>query len=153
MASAINKITGQHIKRGIAYDADMGADWIINPTQQQVDDIITAVNTPTPEQIKEKAIKDKDDETRAILTSGYEVAQGKTMSTSVEAQIKWNALINALNLGYSPSFPYPISLTDGDVYYVNNEDDLKQLYLDAFVAKNETYIQKLNERKAIKDNS
>ena len=100
---------------------------------------------------KKDKINDKDNESRALLTNGYDIEPGATMSTSVEAQIKWNALINAINLGYEPDYPYPISLVDGDVYYVNDVNELLQIFVDAFVAKNILYVQKLNERKYIVD--
>ena len=150
MASAKNKVTGQFISRGIKYDADMGPDWIINPTPAQIAQIDDDINS-APEKVKDKAIKKKDEESAEVLTNGYEVAPGKIMSTSAHAQIKWSLLMLRIARGFAPDYPYPLSLINGDVYYAQDATELEQIFDAAFAEKNDEYVVKLNERKAIFD--
>ena len=148
MSDVINKKTGElltSVRTPLYKDND---DYIINPTEEQIEEY---KYKPSAEEIKSVAIMQKDMESAQILTSGYEIKEGVVMSTSLPAQTKWNSIMNMINMGEVVPLPHGLSLVNGDVYLVETIEEIKQIYKDAFLSKNQPYNEKLAERKIIFD--
>jgi hypothetical protein len=66
MASAVNKVTGQYISRGIGYLDPVyvnNNDWIVNPTQAEIDQYKYVPPPPDPDVIeKARLIEEKKTE-------------------------------------------------------------------------------------------
>jgi len=68
MASAINTETRQYIPRGVKYDADLGENWIINPTEEEIADI----RQPTEDELRLQAYLKASNDYNSVLSGGFE---------------------------------------------------------------------------------
>ena len=92
MASAINKITRQYLSRGVARDAILGSDWIINPTQDQINDI----RKPTIDELKDTMIAQANAECQANINDGFEF-EGDVYQSEEKDQLNYNSLVSKKN--------------------------------------------------------
>jgi hypothetical protein len=127
MSNVINKNTGQYLVSVHTPDYIGNSDWIINPTSAEIEQY---KYEPSIEEIKNQQLNDLNNQVVIDMTSGYNY-NGDIISTSLEAQANWNNLINRINAGYDPTFPYPISLINGGVVMIQDKTEMLQLFKDA----------------------
>jgi len=92
MASAINTKTGQRISRGISRDSEMGAEWVINPTAEEIQTVLDEVNAPTLDQAKAEKKAEAKAESDNVILNGFEF-EGDIYSLNKDNQDDYNFML------------------------------------------------------------
>jgi hypothetical protein len=153
MASAINKVTGQYIRRGLPKDIQIGessegftmtADWIINPTPAEYDQYIYKTPIATLKQSKISEIQLKTD---TLLEAGFSY-DSKTWGSAPKDMRAWNffasKILTKKERGATDEqiFPMANKLRDksGTKHDCPNHD-----YLDALLDAGEVFYEGIME--------
>ena len=139
MANVLHRQTRQYLTSVNTPDYDP-AEWLVNPSlpdgvppERWVVDG-DSVRGPTPQEAavfdaadlwitKQNRISAIDARTADIVTSGVEVATGKTVGTTLPATQNLQNLVLGVNLG-TLDLPQDVSTTDGGSYTITGSADL-----------------------------
>lgn len=111
MASAINKVTGKYINRGIGYADNLGNDWIINPTDAEKEQYKYKPPLTALKAAKKSNILNRTEE---LLNSGF-AYDGKTFGSTEKDQTKWNFLQSKILRKKDKG------ITNDKIYPINNK--------------------------------
>lgn len=125
MANAINKVTGEYIRRGANAEL-LDADWIISPTAEEVEQYLPK---PSLDDLKSQKVQQIDIKTVQLINQGFDY-NGTHFSSTLPAQSKWNGLYNKMSAGRISAEDYPLRVVtfDDSEYFIADEDTLKAIY-------------------------
>lgn len=154
MSTMLNKETGElrqfvHTPDYWDDDKNVKEPWLDNPTEA---DIAQFKYVPTSAEVKAKEIATIDTQIAYEMTRGY-TYNDKVISTSLAAQANWSNVITRHNAGMPVTLPYPVSLVDSGVMYINTVAEVLALFKEASEAIEARHNTLLTQRASIVDGS
>lgn len=129
MANVININTGEYRKSVHTPDYIGNPDWIINPTQEQIDQY-----TPGPSLADAKAVKINEIQTNTanFIAQGFEHPTNNLIVFGLDTmwQSNWNTLRAEFLDESNPNdeFPYEVGTIDAEDYIIANYQEFKDIY-------------------------